>query len=111
MPAALALADVVACPSTKPEPFGRTVIEAQAMGRPVIAANHGGGAETVIDGVSGWRVEPGDPVALAEVLRHALGLPDDARAALGETARAHVLEHYTTAAMQAATLAVYREVL
>ena len=50
MPAALMLADVVACPSLKPEPFGRTVIEAQAMGKPVIAANHGGAAETIIDG-------------------------------------------------------------
>ncbi len=111
MPAALMLADVVACPSLKPEPFGRTVIEAQAMGKPVIAANHGGAAETIIDGQTGWRVAPGDVPALAELLAHALNMGDAERAALGEAARASVLDHYTLAAMQQATLAVYRELL
>jgi glycosyltransferase involved in cell wall biosynthesis len=111
MPAALMLADIVACPSLKPEPFGRTVIEAQAMGRPVIAANHGGAAETIIDGETGWRVAPGDAHALAEILHHALGMGQDARDELGATARASVLAHFTTAVMQQATLAVYRELL
>jgi glycosyltransferase involved in cell wall biosynthesis len=111
MPAALMLADVVVCPSLEPEPFGRTVIEAQAMGRPVIAANHGGAAETIQDGDTGWRVAPGDAQALAEVIDFALALPPAARTTLGAIARAAVLEHFTTAAMQAATLAVYREVL
>ncbi len=111
MPAALMLADVVACPSLKPEPFGRTVIEAQAMGKPVVAANHGGAAETVIDGETGWRVAPGDVGALAELLAHALGMSEGERAALGEAARASVLAQYTLTAMQQATLDVYRELL
>jgi glycosyltransferase involved in cell wall biosynthesis len=105
------LADVVACPSLKPEPFGRTVIEAQAMARPVIAANHGGAAETVIDGETGWRVAPGDIGALAEVLAYALAMSAEERQAMGATSRASVMAHYTTAAMQQATLAVYREIL
>ena len=42
MPAALMLADVVVMPSIEPEPFGRVAIEAQAMGRPVVAFDHGG---------------------------------------------------------------------
>jgi glycosyltransferase involved in cell wall biosynthesis len=111
MPAALMLADVVVCPSLQPEPFGRTVIEAQAMGKPVIAANHGGAAETIQDGDTGWRVTPGDAQALAEVIDFALALPAASRATLGSMARAAVLEHFTSAAMQRATLAVYREVL
>jgi glycosyltransferase involved in cell wall biosynthesis len=111
MPAALMLADVVACPSLKPEPFGRTVIEAQAMGRPVIAANHGGAAETIIDGETGWRVAPGDLAALAELLSYTMALGTADRAALGAAARAAVMANYTTAAMQRATLAVYREIL
>jgi len=110
MPAALMLADVVACPSLHPEPFGRAVIEAQAAGRLVIAADHGGAAETVADG-TGWLVPPGDVAALAAAILHALTLPVEARVALGAAARAHVLEHYTVQAMQQATLAVYREVL
>jgi glycosyltransferase involved in cell wall biosynthesis len=110
MPAALMLADIVVCPSLKPEPFGRTVIEAQAMGRPVIAANHGGAAETIIDGETGWRVTPGDLTALAELLSYTLALSAGDRAELGAAARASVMAHYTTAAMQRATLAVYREI-
>ena len=111
MPAALMLADVIVCPSLKPEPFGRTVIEAQAMGKPVIAANHGGAAETITDGENGWRVTPGDAHALSEVLAHALAMGDADRQALGQAARASVLGHYTLAAMQAATLDVYGELL
>ncbi len=111
MPAALMLADVVACPSLKPEPFGRTVIEAQAMGKPVIAANHGGAAETIIDGQTGWRVAPGDARVLAEILAHALAMRGAEREALGEAARASVLANYTLAAMQQATLGVYGELL
>jgi glycosyltransferase involved in cell wall biosynthesis len=111
MPAALMLADVVVCPSLKPEPFGRAVIEAQAMQRPVIAADHGGATETIFDGETGWRVPPGDAPALAEMIGYVLGLSADARAELGANARASVLAGFTTAAMQAATLDVYAEVL
>ena len=111
MPAALLLADVVVHASTKPEAFGRVVIEAQAMGRPVIAADLGGPAETVEDGLTGWRVPPGDPLALAAAIDRVLALPEETRRATGARARAAVLAHCTTAAMQAATLAVYREVL
>ncbi|MEJ0048348.1 MAG: glycosyltransferase family 4 protein [Rhodospirillales bacterium] len=110
MPAALMLADVIVCPSLKPEPFGRSVIEAQATGRLVIAADHGGAVETVADG-TGWRVPPGDMAALAAAIAEALALPPGARAAIGEAARAHVLAHYTLQAMQQATLAVYRELV
>ena len=111
MPAALMLATVAVSASTKPEGFGRAVIEAQAMGCAVVATNHGGAAETVEDLVTGWHVPPGDAQALAAVLSHALGMSDGDRVALGERSRASVLRDYTTAAMQAATLEVYGEVL
>jgi glycosyltransferase involved in cell wall biosynthesis len=109
MAAALLLADVVVHASTDAEAFGRTVIEAQAMARPVIAADLGGPRETVEHGVTGWRVPPGDPAALAAAIGAALALPAGERAAIGQRARAHVLAHYTTRAMQEATLAAYRE--
>ncbi|RAI59813.1 glycosyltransferase family 4 protein [Roseicella frigidaeris] len=109
MPAALLLGDIVLHASTDPEAFGRTVIEAQAMARPVIAADLGGPRETVEEGVTGWRVPPGDPAALAAAIRRVLALPPAERAAIGARARARVLAGNTTAAMQAATLAVYRE--
>lgn len=111
MPAALQLADVVVHASTQPEAFGRVVIEAQAMGRPVIAANLGGPVETVEDGVTGWRVPPGDAAVLAGTIERVLRLPEQDLAALGDRARAAVLRGNTVAGMQAATLDVYREVM
>ena len=111
MPAALLLADVVVHASTRPEAFGRVVIEAQAMGRPVIAADLGGPAETVLHGVTGWRVRPGDASGLAAAIDLALAMSVDQREAIGGRARAAVLQGYTVRCMQTATLGVYREVM
>ncbi len=111
MPAALMLADAVVNASIKPEAFGRVVIEAQAMGRPVIATDHGGAVETVEHGATGWRVPPGNADALAASLDHVLASSPERLATLGARARASVCANYTVARMQAATLDVYREVL
>lgn len=108
MPAALCLADVVVHASTKPEAFGRVVIEAQAMARPVIASDLGGPVETVRHNETGWRVTPGDPAALAVAIAMVLDLDPAERQALGERARASVP---TVRAMQEATLAVYQAIL
>jgi glycosyltransferase involved in cell wall biosynthesis len=111
MPAALALADVVIHASTRPEAFGRVVIEAQAMARPVIASDLGGPVETVEHGVTGWRVPPGDAAVLAEAIEAVLALPQETLDDVGANARAAVLDGYTVAAMQAATLGVYAELV
>jgi glycosyltransferase involved in cell wall biosynthesis len=111
MPAAYAIADVVISASTAPEGFGRVVIEAQAMARPVVATNHGGAAETVTHEATGWLVPPDDAPALAAALDAALDMPAEARTALGARARAAVQAQYTVAAMQRATLEVYRALL
>lgn len=111
MPAALLLAEVVVHASTDAEAFGRTVIEAQAMRRVVVASDLGGPRETVEDGATGFRVPPGDPAALAGAIGRVLAMPTAARAAMGAAARVAVLARCTTARMQAETLAVYRELL
>lgn len=111
MPAALLLADVVVHASTEAEAFGRVVIEAQAMGRAVIASDLGGPVETVEQGVTGWRVPPGDAAALAAAINYALDLPPGALQSLAAAARGSVLRTATVGAMQDATLAVYRDVL
>ncbi|MCU0889720.1 MAG: glycosyltransferase family 4 protein [Rubritepida sp.] len=108
MPAALLAADLVVHASTAPEGFGRTVVEAQMMGRPVIASDLGGPRETVEDGVTGFLVPPGDAAALAAAAARVLALDGAALARLGAAARAAAP---TVAAMQAATLGVYSELL
>ncbi len=111
MPTAYALADLVVAPSLKPEPFGRTVVEAQSMQRLVIASDAGGMAETVEHGMTGWRVPPGDGARLAEAIDAGLALDPGTLAAFGENGRRAVRARFSTARMQAATLAVYAELL
>jgi len=111
MPAAYMLADVVVSASTDPEAFGRVVTEAQAMGRPVIATDHGAAQETVSLGETGWLTPPGDSKRLAEALSWALELKPEARNHLAAKARAQIVQRYSNAAMCKATIDVYREVL
>jgi glycosyltransferase involved in cell wall biosynthesis len=111
MPAALALCDLVLTPSVEPEAFGRTAAEAGAMGRLVIAADHGGAREVVCEGETGWRVTPGDPVALASAIRTALTMDRNMLDSMVAAARDHVATHFSTVSLQASTLRVYREVL
>jgi glycosyltransferase involved in cell wall biosynthesis len=111
MPAAYLLADVAAAPSLDPEAFGRTAVEPQVMGRPVMAAAHGGATETVVDGKTGWLVAPGDPDAWAEALRTAIKTTAKKRATMGAAARERACRLYSVEVMCAATLAVYARVL
>jgi len=111
MAAAYMLANVVVCPSTDPEAFGRVAAEGHAMGRPVIASDHGGARETVISGETGWLVPPGDADALAQALRTALAMTSEDRDTVAQRAIAHVRKNFTKQKMCAATLDVYAELL
>lgn len=112
MPAAYMLADVVVVPSTLvPEPFGRVSVEAQAMGRPVIATDVGGLGETLMPMATGWLLPPDDVDELTHALTLALAMPEDARVRLANRARRFVLRHFTLERMGEATLDVYRELL
>lgn len=104
MSAIYALSNVVVSSSSKPESFGRTLIEALAMNRPVLATAHGGALEIVRDGENGLLFPPGDDAALARCLvavsrRTYTGL------------RADVLQRFALETMVDRTLEVYREVL
>lgn len=109
MAAAYMLTDVVVSASTDPEAFGRVVAEAQAMGRPVVVADHGGAAEQVIASETGWLFTPGNAKALAGALADALSIDADARARLADTAIRHVHNRYSKAGMCLATLDIYAE--
>ncbi|MBT3786970.1 MAG: glycosyltransferase family 4 protein [Alphaproteobacteria bacterium] len=111
MAAAYMLADVVVSASTDPEAFGRVAVEAQAMGRPVIATDHGGARETILPGKTGWLVPPGDALELASALRKAVHLDPDVRAEMASAGRAHVMEEYKVELMTARTMFIYRELL
>jgi glycosyltransferase involved in cell wall biosynthesis len=111
MPAAYMLADVVVSASSDPEGFGRVIVEAQAMGRPVVATDHGGARETIVPGVTGWLVPPRDPDVLAAAIGEALSLDAEKRERIAGCAIAHVATHFTCDAMCAQTIGVYEELL
>ena len=111
MPAAYALADMVLAPSTRPEAFGRVAAEASAMAKPVIVSDHGGQRETVIEGQTGTRAEPGSVTALTACIRTLINLPEEARAAMGRAGQAYIRENYSKKQLQTATLGVYARLL
>ena len=111
MPAAYMLTDLVVSASTDPEAFGRVVAEAQALGRPVIATDHGGARETVMVGETGWLTPPGDVDALSDAIGRVLALTEPARRILAAKAIDNVRRNFTRHGMCASTLDVYNEVL
>jgi glycosyltransferase involved in cell wall biosynthesis len=81
--------DVAIHASTNPEPFGRVLIEAMALARPLIAPREGGPLEIVVDGETGLLVPPRDATALAAAIERLIGDPA-LRRRMGEAGRARV---------------------
>ena len=111
MPAAFMLADVVVSASTDPEAFGRVIAEGLAMGRPVVASDHGGAVEQTIDGTTAFLVPPNDPAALAAALREALNLTPSQRDLLATRAIEHIRHNFSKEIMCDATLGLYHELM
>lgn len=118
MAAALTLSSVVVIASIEPEAFGRTSVEAQAMGVPVIATLIGAPPDTVLappfhdaERATGRLVPPGDAAALAAAISDLLSLTPAEREAMAERARANARGNFTTRTLQRSTLAVYDRLL
>lgn len=111
MAVAYRLATVVVSPAIEPEAFGRVIVEAQAMGKPVIISASGACRETVLEGETGWVVPPGDSDALASALEAALSMTQEQMDAVAERAIDFVNERYTKERMCSQTLDVYAELL
>lgn len=75
--------DVAVVPSLEPEPFGMVALEAMAAKKPVIASNHGGITEIVVNNITGFLYKPSDPNELANRIA-LLALNNSMRKALGK---------------------------
>jgi glycosyltransferase involved in cell wall biosynthesis len=111
MPAAYQICDIAMLPTTKPESFGRTAVEPQVMGKPVLASDHGGTTETVLNGETGWLVKVDDPDAWAVAMSKAIEMGAPRLAAMGQAAANRARRLYSVDAMCDATLDAYAQVL
>lgn len=92
------------------EPFGITPLEAMACGVPVVGAAVGGIKDTVLDGRTGYLVQPNDPMAVAERLALLQQRPDEARR-MGREGLRRVHQHYTWRSVATRIARVYENVL
>jgi glycosyltransferase involved in cell wall biosynthesis len=102
--------DIVVHASTQPEPFGLTIIEAMACGRPMVACSAGGAKELFRDGHDAVGVRPGDVGELAAAL-HALIDRPELRHQLGENARRSVLHRFDSSRLGTEILEIYDRIL
>ena len=117
MPAAYAAASVVVSAAVQPEGLQRTILEAQAMARPVIASDLGAGPDVVLtppavpeNRITGLRFHTGDDTALTAALLRLFALPEPARRAMGARGRDWVLSHFNAPAVAEQTLRLYDEI-
>ncbi len=110
IPAILANLDLLVLPTLTQEAFGRVIIEAQAMGVPVIATKVGGVVDIIEDEKNGLLVPPADPSAIAEAALRIFKDKDFARK-LSITAYEKVKLKYNAELMVENTLKVYHEAL
>ncbi len=102
--------DVVVHASTRPEPFGRTIVEGMACARPVLVSRAGGAAELFTEGQDALGVEPGNPEALARAI---LSLEDapERRARLGRAARETAVRRFSRERLGHEALPLYESLV
>ena len=115
MPAMYQLADIVISASIKPESFGRTACEAQAMGCLVIATKHGGSLETISPLQQQFMCKVKDSESMSSAIKKALFYCDkknlQERAKIEDASRIFIEQNFSLNKMCNDTIALYREVM
>ncbi|MCL5432389.1 MAG: glycosyltransferase [Patescibacteria group bacterium] len=104
LPALYGGALALLAPIRWPEPFGLVFVEALVCGTPVIAANLGSAAEVIVEGQTGFIVEPENPDQLAAAVKKAAAINR-------QTCRDHVLKNFTLLQMAKNYLSVYEKII
>ena len=111
MPLAYSLADAVVSASVEPEAFGRVSVEAQAMGKIIVASNLGGSKETIVKGKSGFLYKHDDPRQLAKTLNDVIEMDQDSLNSIGNEGRKNVTKKFDVESMCDSTLREYKKLL
>jgi glycosyltransferase involved in cell wall biosynthesis len=114
MPAAYAVSSMVVSAAIQAEGLQRTILEAQAMERPVVVSDLGAGPEVVLapptvpeDRITGLRFSAGDDAALAAAVVRLFSMPPAQQCAIGLRGRQWVIDHFNQPAVSDITLRLY----
>ena len=108
LPAFMMLSDLILSCSTKPEAFGRVILEAQAMGRPIIAYNHGGAVELLNENENGILSAVKNTKQLAKNIDLVLSYSNSKRKILASKSISNVKKKYQTKFMTEKTISLYK---
>jgi len=111
MPLAYSLADVVVSASIEPEAFGRVSVEAQSMGKPIVATDIGGSKETIINKKSGFLYKHDDPRELAKMLNTVIQLSQDELKLMGNEGRKNITKKFDVEIMCQSNLKEYKKLI
>ena len=111
MPLAYSLADVVVSASIEPEAFGRVSVEAQSMGKPIVASNIGGSKETIINKKTGFLYKHDDPRELAKILNTVIQLSEDELKLIGNEGRKNITKKFDVETMCQSNLKEYKRLI
>ena len=111
MPALMMVSNVILSTAIEPEAFGRIAIEGQAMGKIVIASNHGGSLDSIVDGKTGKLFINNNTASLAEAIDWALALSEEEEKKIAKAAIKNVKDNFTKEIMCDKTIKVYEELV
>ena len=111
MPLAYKIANIVTNCSIEPEAFGRVAVEAQSMGKPIIASDIGGSKETILNKKSGFLYKFDDPRELAKSLNTVIQLTEDELNLMGNEGRKNITKKFDIETMCNTNLSEYKKLL
>ena len=111
MPLAYKISDLVISSSIEPEAFGRVVVEAQAMNKPIVASDIGGSRETVLNSKSGLLYKFNDPKELAKAINKIMKMDKQSLNLMGKLGRLNVEKKYNVDQMCQTTFTEYKKLL
>ena len=111
MPLAYKISSFVVSPSIEPEAFGRVAIEAQSMEKAIIASDIGGSNETIIDNMTGFLFESGNPNSLSNKIIEVLNLDESRLKLIGTEGRKNIINKFNVEKMCFSTYSEYKKLL
>ena len=111
MALAYKVSDIIVSASIEPEAFGRVVVEAQSMEKPVIASNIGGSKETVVDEKTGFLFESGNPKSLSQKILKTISMDEMSLKSMGTNGRKNIIQKFNVEKMCFSTYSEYKRIL